>query len=486
MTQSPEAAPMPPAPAQQRNPFAPAMTAVFAAGWLLVMFQGWGGHIGSNPTAWLYDPASTAARIVNRDLEMAEVLGDEGALAAFHEAYYGTREDALEYALSVQRDAAREVRRRVELGYELGAQRTRSDLRTAVLLAETGALEDALDLAAKLGDADLQAAFQAIYTGAPYEPTSGAEPLSRLAEAGLEDWLLERAAIHLLENRGANEDARAIEDEIAARGRRSLTRVDLLNAANAVLILFGIAVAIVWLRTRPPLRRSFDVPWSAGLGFAVIVRADFWNRLYFVSLAQAGVSWPDAAWLAPFYTWGTLLASLPMLWLITRYLTPPREAGRFDFFLGTRPAVQLLAVALIALAIDLLGTQAIAWSAWSIGLEGHWAEGLDETLIWGSTREIAETVVDYVIWTPLFEELMFRGLVFATLRTRFGAVNSALMSAAFFSAIHFYSLPGFLVTFWSGFVWALAFERARSLLPGVFAHAVYNLFFVLGIVLVYR
>ncbi len=52
--------------------------------------------------------------------------------------------------------------------------------------------------------------------------------------------------------------------------------------------------------------------------------------------------------------------------------------------------------------------------------------------------------------------------------------------------LHFYSLPGFLMTFWSGLVWALAFESTRSLLPGIAAHAVYNGLYVAGLVLLYR
>jgi membrane protease YdiL (CAAX protease family) len=91
-----------------------------------------------------------------------------------------------------------------------------------------------------------------------------------------------------------------------------------------------------------------------------------------------------------------------------------------------------------------------------------------------------------VLLTPLFEEILFRGLLFFTLRNRFGAWNSALMSSLFFSLVHFYSLPGFLMTFWSGFVWAIAFERTGSLLPGIAAHAIYNLYFVAGILLIYH
>jgi membrane protease YdiL (CAAX protease family) len=91
-----------------------------------------------------------------------------------------------------------------------------------------------------------------------------------------------------------------------------------------------------------------------------------------------------------------------------------------------------------------------------------------------------------VLWTPAFEELAFRGLLYFSLRHRLGPVAAATLTAGFFAGLHFYSLPGFLMTFWSGFVWALAFERAGSLLPGIGAHALYNGLYVAGLLLAYR
>ncbi|MCP4035477.1 MAG: hypothetical protein GY733_00950, partial [bacterium] len=65
-------------PPRSGNPFLPQLTLIYTIAWVLVMAQGWGARIGSNPTSWLYDPASTSARIVNRDLERAEAIeGDE-------------------------------------------------------------------------------------------------------------------------------------------------------------------------------------------------------------------------------------------------------------------------------------------------------------------------------------------------------------------------------------------------------------------------
>lgn len=474
------------------NPFLPSMTALYAVAWLLVMLQGWGANIGSDPTGWLYDPANTAARIVTRDLELIEALDGEGPLFEFRRSWYGSRDEALAAALEVQRDAAREVRRRHELGYESLDQLERSELRVAVVLAELGQLDEARARAVATGNAELTAAFHAIYGDDEHGVEPSVDPLEHLARAGLEDWHLERAALRLLDGGEASLQRLEIAGEIERRGQRWLRRVDGLNAANALLVLAGVAICAVALFKRSKGAPQLDVPWSMALGFAVLVRADFWGRLYYLLLGAVAMELEDPSGLEPFYRWGTLLAALPMLWLVARHLVPRNTAGGgrdFSFFGAARGrvlSVGLLVVAISALAIDLLGTTALARVSLSLGFAGHWAEGFDETFVWGSTREVVEAAIDYLVWTPLFEELFFRGLVYATLRTRYGAVTSAFASAAFFSAIHFYALSGFLMTFWSGFVWAFAFERARSLLPGVVAHSTYNLFYVLGIVLVYR
>jgi membrane protease YdiL (CAAX protease family) len=79
------------------------------------------------------------------------------------------------------------------------------------------------------------------------------------------------------------------------------------------------------------------------------------------------------------------------------------------------------------------------------------------------------------VWTPFIEELTFRGLLYGTLRTVTGAPLAAVASGCLFAAAHGYGLAGFLSVFLSGMLWALAYERSRSLLPGIVAHAVNNL-----------
>ena len=69
----------------------------------------------------------------------------------------------------------------------------------------------------------------------------------------------------------------------------------------------------------------------------------------------------------------------------------------------------------------------------------------------------------------------FRGVLYATLRLRLGPAPATLVSAALFALAHGYGVVGFVSVFVSGVLWALAYERTRSLLPGMLAHAVSNI-----------
>ena len=54
----------------------------------------------------------------------------------------------------------------------------------------------------------------------------------------------------------------------------------------------------------------------------------------------------------------------------------------------------------------------------------------DRDLAWGPRGLVGLTVFDTVVLTPVFEEGVFRGLLFATLRRRFGLAASATLTAA--------------------------------------------------------
>jgi uncharacterized protein len=77
-------------------------------------------------------------------------------------------------------------------------------------------------------------------------------------------------------------------------------------------------------------------------------------------------------------------------------------------------------------------------------------------------------------------------VLFAALRSRFGVLPSAALSAVVFAAAHGYGVLGFVAVFWSGALWAVSYEKTGSLWPGIIAHSVGNLMATAGVIALLR
>ena len=77
-----------------------------------------------------------------------------------------------------------------------------------------------------------------------------------------------------------------------------------------------------------------------------------------------------------------------------------------------------------------------------------------------------------VLAAPVFEEFIFRGLIFGGLRRTYGVTASMLASAAIFAIIHppLSVVPVFLMALCAAYV----YERSRMLIAPMLVHAIYN------------
>ena len=485
---APACGPEEPPPTSRGGRFAPESTLAFALLWLAVVFYGWSPLVDHDPTVWLRYPESSAERLAARDLELSEGLEEAPApLRPLLADLYGSRDEALDAAIDVHRDV-------IDALDSQDVAARASVLRLALLLADAGEGDEALEALEDDDDPGMRELFAAALEHR-IDPAQEEAILDRFAAAGLSQEYLDLATRWIANAAGDSARADAAGARIRARGRRVASRSLWLLASNALLVALGAGLAILRVpRLRELLGARTTPPWSFADGIGVFVRGDFWNRLYFVL-----VMWLfDQPWGARLtetpagellQTWGSLLACLPLLWLVHRHLLAPRRAGAVRVF-GLRPgwrgAGAILGISLTAIAVDLAGTQALGWATWGLGVSSSWSEGFDEVLVWGTSVQAFLTSMDYVLWAPASEELAFRGILYFSLRHRLPPVAAAAVTAGLFAALHFYSLPGFLMTLWSGFVWALAFEAARSLLPGIAAHAVYNGLYIAGMILLYR
>ena len=85
----------------------------------------------------------------------------------------------------------------------------------------------------------------------------------------------------------------------------------------------------------------------------------------------------------------------------------------------------------------------------------------------------AATYEALAVWTPVTEEIFFRGFVFAGLTPRLGVPRAIIVSGLVFSAFHL-SIGVLLLIFVTGILLAWLYHRTGSLWPGIAAHAGQN------------
>ncbi len=124
-----------------------------------------------------------------------------------------------------------------------------------------------------------------------------------------------------------------------------------------------------------------------------------------------------------------------------------------------------LACALVAV------TTALAWGVEASGLRVQMTPVTDVGTPNSSLFGLA--IFGSLVLTPIAEEVLFRGVLYQSLRKHMGVTSGAVCSAIVFALLHLRPAvaPQLLVL---GIVLALAFERSRSLYPSIVMHAAYN------------
>jgi membrane protease YdiL (CAAX protease family) len=411
-------------------------------------------------------PEASLERLVAREMDLREVTGQMARWELKLYELTGSEPETLEDAIA----------RFDELDED--NRSARADLDLVVLLGEAGQLERAAAIIDALGAADAPTDAYAHWLDAAYFDAPASDDVAAVVEeirgALPRDWFsdtLVRRIATRVDDPVLQADAEA---SIEARGRSLLVRVRGLTVAALGAILA--ALVLLWrLRCSPRTVRVGRAPlpprWSVATGFGLFLRTAFIFMLVPVVVFTVLPRTPASS------AFMGLLAGLPMLWWLRRYLHPRGESIRETFGLrlpegGGLPLVGGWSVVLLGVSLGGESLLSIAFSA--LGVTSHWADGFLEDLVWGSPATVAAGIVDTVVWAPIFEELAFRGLLYPTLRLRLAPVPAVLLSSALFGLAHGYGPHGFAAVTWSGTIWALGYERTRSLLPGILAHAASN------------
>jgi len=331
--------------------------------------------------------------------------------------------------------------------------------------------------------------LQAGYIDSPVAPAYAFDLQAHLAEQPLSGWFYSSLATHIAERSGDRPLLKTLEASSQQRTAALLWRSRAFAVLELTLMVVGLIVLGWWLRRnrRTAIFRvgSAELPplWPGRLGAGVMLRGGAVGALLTVAFLYMAIDYPSLRMVA------VPLSNLPLLALAYYHLLrPQRQTFWSGFGLRIEPGHlgQLGLAVLAVVAAGLVGEWVMGRIAEPLNLVSHWTEWFDADLVWGAPPTLAVSLMEYVLFAPVFEELAFRGLLFGVLRRRFHWWPAALLSAALFALAHGYGLIGFLSVLWSGVIWAWAYERTGSLWPGIIGHAANNLLVCLSVMALLR
>jgi membrane protease YdiL (CAAX protease family) len=368
-----------------------------------------------------------------------------------------------------------------------------SKLRLAILLGESGhetaALAEIQEWQSRGTSAELFGQLiEAAYGSQPLDRTHEAELQAALKEALPNGWFYAHLAARLARRAGDQDLLAAVEEQGVRRQDRVQQWIHPLIAFQLICLVIGsvmlVGVAgrrIDGLRLHLP---GTPPPWSGGTAAAVILRGGALGVVTTAAILSTS-SFQHASLRAL----AIPLANLPLLALAYVQLLKPADltfSSGFGLGIKRKDLGRLACIIFAVVGAGLWGEWIMGRVVESLNLDSHWTEWFDQNLVWGTLPVMAGSVLEYVIFAPIFEELAFRGLLFAMLRRRFEFLPAALLSTTLFALAHGYSLIGFLSVFWSGFLWTWIYERTGSLIPGMVAHATNNLLVCLTVMALLR
>ena len=469
-------------------PISPSFSLVFTLIFSVFIVTGIGTIVWSNssllPLERVNEPGRALERLTSRAMELEQALTRVSPVEQYLVRLLGGNEDALQRAIQDYQELA---------DYSIDPM---VGLYLAVLELEAGHKEK---VSARIQSwKDLSPPFplfnnfiQSAYFGTTLSPSEANHIQAQLAETVPNNWFYHRLAMHIAETSRDAEftlwTERHFDEQVSAllRSSRFLIILEISGGVIGVICMF-----VLFRKTlgQPPgtLRIShapLPPPWSGYDGVAVLIRGGAATIFLLFSLSVLNLDGQVMVLLSMFILY------VPILYLTQRYLLVPHSwtIGRaFGLSIPLSRLPGLVPVMFVLLGAGLIGDWVITMAAerahWSI----HWTEWFDQNLVWGTPSDVVLTMLEYTVIAPVFEEAIFRGVIFATLRTRFSWQISALLSGLIFALVHGYGLVGLLTVFWSGVLWAWAYEKTGSLLPGIVAHAINNLLVTVTVVALFR
>ena len=360
----------------------------------------------------------------------------------------------------------------------------------AILLAEAGRFDEADQELSKLEYEESEQPFVAAVRFAYGDETLDL-PLPRLDQVVAlvnPQWARDKLIVRVAEKLGDQPAAGAAQARLDARAKKLYDQTAPLNWGPWLLIVVGLVILLAWVicgLPRPQLAEGLTVSlWSVGRGYAVMICAAALGII--IQYLLAFMLLENIPVLAGF---GSLLAIVPLLVLASWHLLRPWRltlSSCFGLAVPLRRWGGLVLFTIALAGLDQLGTITIDALMNYLGIHMNWAENPQELYLWKPWWIVWLDFMDGTVWAPICEEIGCRCFLYTTIRRKLPTLPAAILTGLIFGAAHFYSLSGFLQVAWSGFLWSLAYEKSRSLLPGMISHSLCNILAFGGTILMYR
>jgi membrane protease YdiL (CAAX protease family) len=242
--------------------------------------------------------------------------------------------------------------------------------------------------------------------------------------------------------------------------------VDSVSDRVALVLLTALVAAALWQKARDRLPFLLDPsaspPAQVSAADGLIAALLFFVVQGLAGAAQAGVTGgfsPGAVWISFLVAGAVTFAVMRLVYRLSRTTGVPRMLGA-----GVPKALLLGLVGGAAAALAGLIYIEIALLTELAPVRRPGAFGADALPLGVALVAVAAA--------PVFEEFIFRGLIFGGLRRSTGVVPAAVASASVFAIIH--PPVSWIPVLVMGLCAAAVYERTRMLAAPILVHAVYN------------
>jgi membrane protease YdiL (CAAX protease family) len=389
-------------------------------------------------------------------------------------------------------ESAREMKERAIAGWERRALANRPSHAAAVRLGVVYGSRDYPEHAAEMfalaasldeDSSDYYHALSEVYSGEAL-PDAKLEDKSALI-ASRDGWLTDLVLTDVYEKLGVEERLQDVRQRRHARATRFAAGLAGVGLVTGLLFALGLVTlgTFAWRKgftvSKPRAHLPFMVPWTvidvveavAVLLFMMVV-GGLATSLSLGRLLDDG-SWPLGRPILMGIQY--LLVSGVTIAVIWHRVGP--KASRPLRILGMRVkhSLRLIGTGVSGYAAFLAAMLAVAaLVGWLMGDAMPLAQTTEEII--GSAQTPGEVAIYFVlvcIFAPVFEELIFRGYVYAGLRRIMSPRGAIIVGAAAFAAVHL-NAEAFLVIMLIGAMLCYLYERSRSLIPGMIAHGLHN------------